>query len=111
MNPSSLKAYSCDDKTSGAISFQLLDLTLEVGRQFSSYSALNNVLEQRKDSLGERWKKGRGNKNIKETNSKIKDTTKWYPEHLCYSILNYRCVHEGTFVTRSTETTPKRKRL
>ena len=74
-----------------------IDTSLTIGREFSTFKELEQVLEARKQASGERWRISKSklystyNKNLK----KREKPTYYVPEKLQYSELGLRCIHEG----------------
>ena len=85
------------DNTAGSSSAcDVLDLCIDKGAEFSSYTQLERVFEQRKLMFGERWVVAKSA--TAEYSNKTAKASSLYPLHLKYSHVSFRCTHEGKFV-------------
>ena len=84
-------------------------MELSVGRQFTSFADIQVLLDIRHQVFGETWLIGGGSRRIEVSNSYIKDSSKHYRRSFKYSFINYRCINEGTYVSRQQTNQKVRK--
>ena len=91
-----MEAHVLDQKSSSSTTttHSNIDISLTVGREFSSFKEFEQVLEARKQAIGERWKINKS-KLYSTHNKQIDNPSFHVPEKLLYKEIELRCIHEG----------------
>ena len=79
-----------------------IDISLTIGREFSSFKEFEQVLEARKQAIGERWRVHKSK--LWSTHNKTIDNPSYHvPEKLQYKEIEMRCIHEGDRLTSESK--------
>ena len=75
-----------------------IDMSLYIGREFSSYEAFETVLDARRNVIGDRWKV-KHSVTVSDRNKVVTNPSLHLPEQLRYYDATFRCIHEGERLT------------